>query len=125
MALPVNHPTLKEQTVTAFTASAGATPIAAVAGVPFRGKIVKFRATLAGTLTGDATVTVTCGVGAGATVTIPTWTLTASGSVAGTQFTVVPTGANTCNEDDSIVFTPASGTGTNIPCTFQALIQSA
>lgn len=122
MALPVLHPTLREQRATCLTASAGSTPVAAATCAPFRGKVVKLSATLAGTLTGDATVTVTI---AGTTVTIPTWTLTASGSTAGTTFTVVPTGANTCNEDDSIVFTPAGGTGSSIPCTFSATVQVA
>lgn len=121
MALPTPHPTLKEQRVSCHTASAGATPISACTNAPFRGKVVKLSATLAGTLTGDTTVTTLIN---GVTVTAPTFTLTASGSVAGTTFTVVPTAANTCNEDDSIVFTPASGNGSNIPCTFSAVIQA-
>lgn len=121
MALPNPHPTLKEQTVGCHTASSGATPIAAVTLAPFRGQIVKVKAILAGTLTGDATVTVAIN---GTTVTGGTLTLTASGSVVGTLFTATPTAANNVNEDDAISFTPASGTGTTIPCTFLAVIRA-
>jgi hypothetical protein len=119
MALTVNHPTLKEVRLTSYSPSVGASPVVAYTTAPFRGKIVKFGAVLGGTLTGDATVTLSIG---GTNVT-GTLTLTASGSAGGSVFTATPTAANTCNEDDAVAFTSASGTGASIPAQYFAIVQ--
>jgi hypothetical protein len=121
MALPTNHKFTEVQ-VEAYTPSAGASPSSCSARAPFRGRVIKLGATLQGTLTGDATVTCTI---AGTSITIPTFTLTASGSVNGTTFSVIPTGANNCNEDDYISFVSTSGSGANIPCLFWAVIDKS
>ena len=124
MALTVNHPTLKEVTVYAHTASAGGTPIAAVTRAPFRGKVVKVGGVLAGTLTtADALVAVTI---AGTTITgCSAVTIPSTLSTVGTSFSAVPTALNACNEDDYISFTPSAASGSAIPCTFYAVIQAS
>ncbi len=124
MALTVNHPTLKEVTVFAHTASAGGTPISAVTRAPFRGKIVKVGGVLAGTLTSaDAAVVVIVN---GTTVTgCSAVVIPSTNSLAGTSFSATPTGTNTCNEDDPIIFTPSAASGSNIPCNFYAVIQAS
>jgi hypothetical protein len=121
MALTLNHPTLKELRIFAYSPSVGASPVVGYTTAPFRGKIVKFGAVLGGTLTADATVTLSV---AGSNVT-GTLTLTASGSTGGSVFTATPTAANTCKEDDAIAFTSASGTGANIPAQYFAVVQTA
>ena len=122
MALTINHPTLKEQTVSGHTASCGASPIVAVTRAPFRGRIVKVFGVTAGAITtADATITV--GV-AGTTQTSAAFTIVATGSAAGVV--TVASGLNIpVNEDDAITFLPAGASGANIPCTFGAVIQTA
>ena len=133
MALTVNHPTLKETTVFCHTASSTGTPIAAVARCPFRGKIVKVGGVVEAAFTTDMSVAVAlisapaagAAPGAGTAITGSPFTITAANSAAGTQGSMIPTGANNCNEDDVILFTPSGSTGTNIPATFYAVIQVA
>jgi hypothetical protein len=55
MALTVNHPLLKEQTITAI---AGAATIVVAARAQFRGKIVKIGATLGAAITSAPLVVV-------------------------------------------------------------------
>ncbi len=124
MALTVNHPMLKEVTVFAHTASAGGTPIAAVTRAPFRGKVVKVGGVLAGTLT-TADAVVACVIN-GTTITgCSAVVIPSTLSDVGTSFSAVPTGANTCKEDDYISFTPSAASGSNIPCNFYAVIQAS
>jgi hypothetical protein len=139
MALTVNHPTLKEQVVYAHTASCGASPIACAVRVPFRGKVVKVGQVLHGTITSaDCSTTVAritgialaaAGAGAapgsGTAITGSPLVTDESNSAAGTHNYFIPTGANNVIEDDLILFTPASASGTDIPCTYYAVIQVA
>lgn len=122
MALTLTHPTLKEQTVSAHSASIGASPVAAQARAPYRGRIVKVFAVTAGAITtADATVTVAV---AGTTQASAAFTITVTGAAAGQVFSA--TGLNiACNEDDAISFTPAGASGATIPATFGAVIQTA
>jgi hypothetical protein len=122
MALPVNFP-LDTQTPQAYSSSVGASPIAAVLSSPGFGTIQGFDCTLAGTLTGTATVTVT-NVTQG--LTIGTLTLTAAGSVIGSNFTGTPATSSVAgvNAQDTIEFLSASGTGTSIPATFSITIRN-
>lgn len=121
MALTVNHPLLKEQTIYCHTASVATTPVAAYARVGFRGKVVKVGCVIGGTITAaDCAVSVaingSSAIGANFSVT--------SGSVAGTVASGVPTGSSDVNEDDSISFTPSGATGTLVPGSFFAVIQA-
>ncbi len=122
MALTVNHPTLKEQSVCCHTPSTASSPIAAYARAPFRGKIVKVGLVVNGAFTTDMSVAVAIN---GTAVTGSPFTVTASGSAAGTMGTLVPTGANSVNEDDYISFTPSGSTGSSITGHCFAVIQVA
>lgn len=130
MALPVFHP-LFEVVVYAHSASVGATPIAAVARVPFKGTIIKVGLVVEAAFTTDMSVAVAVipsvaggtAPGGGTAVTGSPFTVTASNSAAGTTGTMVPTAANTCNEDDTILFTPSGSTGSNVPGNFFAVIR--
>jgi hypothetical protein len=139
MALTVNHPTLKEQTLTCHTASCGGTPIAAVMRIPFRGKIVKIGQVLHGTITsadcstavnritGIALAAAGAGAapGSGTAITGSPLVTDDANSAAGTHNYFIPTGANDVIEDDLIVFTPSAASGSNIPCSYYAVIQVA
>jgi hypothetical protein len=121
MALPGNH-VLFTQHITSYSPSVGATPVAAYMRAPFRSQIRKATCVLGGTLTADATVTVAVNG-----TSIGTFTLTASGSVAGSLFSMASTTTTALsyvNEDDVVSFTSASGTGASIPghfsCAFRA-----
>jgi hypothetical protein len=123
MALTVNHPTLREQATTVTSTSIGASPVAAYARVPFRGKIQKLFAVTQGMITTtDCTVTVAVNGTAVGSFTIPV------ASAAAGQFA---TGATTTqllaavNEDDVISFTPSGSAGAAIACKFGAVIQVA
>lgn len=121
MALTVNHPLLKEQTVFAHSPSVATTPVAAFARAGYRGKVVKTGTVINGTITAaDLAVSVAIN---GVAVTGGNVAVT-SGSVAGAIGTATPTGANAVNEDDVISFTPSGATGTTITGTFFAVIQA-
>jgi|SRR5262245_40420336 len=107
MALPVNHPF--NNIIVSATTVDGTTGKTAGMRAPCRGKIIKFSATLGAALaTSDCTATASI---AGTAVTGGQLVLTQSGSAAGTTFTWLPTGANTCNEDDAITIA-LTGTAT-------------
>lgn len=139
MALTVNHPTLKEQVVYCHTASCGATPIAACARSPYRGKIVKIGQVLQGAITTadcSTAVAIISGIalaaagagaapGSGTAVTGSPLVTDDANSAAGTHNFFVPTAANNVNEDDLILFTPSAASGANIPCLYYAVIQVA
>lgn len=121
MALTVNHPTLKEQTVYCHSASIGASAAAAYVRAPFRGKIVKVGAVTGGVITtADATVATAIG---GTAITGGSITVTVAGAAAGQHFSATPTAANAVNEDDVISFTPSGASGVSIPGSFYAVIQ--
>lgn len=106
MALTVNHPLIREHTLTAYSSSLGATPIVAYARAPFRGKIVKTGVIQNGAVTGTSTVTTAIN---GTSVT--GGALSVTGGSAGTLFSAVPTAAHRVQEDDIISWTPAGATG--------------
>jgi hypothetical protein len=132
MALPNPHPLLKEQTFSASTNSIAATPLACVVRATYRGKVVLCAGVSHGTFTTDCSIAVViiaapaagAAPGAGTAITGSPMTLTAANSAAGTQTSMVPTGANIVNEGDLIVFTPSGSTGTTIGGTFSAIIQA-
>jgi hypothetical protein len=104
MALPELHP-VSEAVVFVHSAQIGATPAAAYARVPFRGKVLKVGVVRSAAVTGTATVaTAVNGNAIGGSLSV-------TGGAAGTLFTAVPTAANDVNEDDVISFTPSGATG--------------
>lgn len=107
MALTVNHPLIREHTITAFTSSLGSTPLVAYVRAPFRGKIVKVGVVQNGAVTGTSTVATAIN---GTAVT--GGSLSVTGGSAGTLFSAVPTAAHRVVEDDVISFTPSGATGT-------------
>lgn len=133
MALTVNHPTLKEQTVYCHTASYGSTPIAANVPAPFRGKVTKISCVVDSSFTGTLTVTSSIiaaaadgsAPGAGTAITGGVITMTSSNSASGSTNTAVPTSLNLVNEGDIINFVPSGATATNGPACFSATIQVA
>jgi len=117
MALPELHP-VNEAVVFAHSGQIGASPAAAYARVPFRGKILKVGVVQSGAVTGTGTVATAVNGNA-----IAGGSLSVTGGAAGTLFTAVPTAVNDVNEDDVISFTPSGATGANIPATFHAVIR--
>lgn len=130
MALPVFHP-LFEAVIHCHSASVGTTPIAAVARAPFKGTIIKVGLIVEAAFTTDMSVAVAVipnvaggtAPGSGTAVTGSPFTVTASNSALGTTGTMVPTGTNTVQEDDTISFTPSGSTGSAVPGTFFAVIR--
>lgn len=131
MALTVNHPTLKEQTVSCYTASFGTTPIAANVPVPFRCKIVKISSVVNAAFTGTLTVTASiipaaadgAAPGAGTAITGGVITQSATNSASGSTNTAVPTALNIAQEGDIINFVSSGATATAGPAQFTATIQ--
>lgn len=122
MALTELHP-LSEVVVTAHSPSVGASPIAAITVAPVRGKVVKVGCVLvSGVSTSNLLVTTSIGSTA---ITGGGFTITASGSVAGSMGSAKPTGGNTVVEGDYITFTPSVAAGTTVPATFYAVIRRA
>lgn len=121
MALTINHPTLKEQTVHGHSPSIGASPIGAVMRAPFRGKVIKLFAVTGGAITtADATVTASVN---GTTNTTGAFTITVTGAAAGQLFSSEPIGMDV-QEDDVIRLLPAGASGASIPATFGAVIRA-
>jgi hypothetical protein len=107
MALPTPHPihevVVYGSTVDVTTGKTGA------CRAPFTGRVVKVGAIIGAAIAAaDATNTVSI---AGVAVTGGAFVMATAASAAGTVFTAVPTGANTCNEDDPITFA-LTGSGT-------------
>ena len=133
MALTVNHPTLKEQTVFAHTPSFGTSPIAAVTRAGFRGKVVKVGFVCGGAFTGTLSHAVAIianaadatAPGSGTAITGSPFTQSATNSALGSTNSFIPSAANAVNEDDLITFTPSGATATSMPGTYYAVIQVA
>lgn len=131
VAIPSNHPTLKEQTVSCHTASFGSTPIAANVIAPFRCKIVKISSVVNASFTGTLTVTASIipaaadavAPGAGTAITGGVITQSATNSASGSTNTAVPTALNIAQEGDIINFVPSGATATAGPASFYATIQ--
>ena len=133
MALPTNHPILKEAYLDTSTNSIASTPLACSVRAPFRGNVVLVAGVAHGAFTTDCSVAVVIkpavaggtAPGSGTAITGSPLVLTASNSAAGTSASYVPSGAFAVNEGDLIVFTPSGSTGTTIGGTFYAHIQAA
>ena len=105
MALPELHP-VSEAVVFAYSSQIGATPAAAYARAPFRGKVLKTGVVQSAAVTGTAAVATAINGNS-----IAGGSLAVTGGAAGTLFTAVPTAANDVDEDDVISFTPSGATG--------------
>lgn len=120
MALPTPYNFIT-QTISAYTPSAGATPVAAYASAPFRGRLLKVRGVLGGAIT-TANGTITIAVNG---TTVGSFTVTQSGSAAGSSFGVVLASPVYLNEDDVISLTPSGASGSTIPMHFHLTIRGA
>ena len=119
MALPANR-SLRQVQVDCFSPSVGASPVPAVARSPSRGTIVKVGGVLvAGLSVSDCSVAVKIN---GTPVTGSPFTMTQVSSAEGSVFTMIPTGANTVNEDDAVAFEPSGSAGASVGCNFFAVI---
>lgn len=121
MALTVNHPLLKEQTVHAYMADIS-TAGSAFVYVPFRGKIIKLGSVIRNAITvGDAAITTKI---SGTAITGGSWTIANAGSAAGDIDTAVPTAAHRVVEGNYIEFISDGGSTTTCPTSFFAVIQA-
>ena len=121
MALTVNHPLLREQTLQSHSPSIGASPIASRIRVPFRSRVIKVFAVTGGIITtADATVTVAVN---GTTDTTAAFTILVTGAAAGQLFSAEPTSMRV-QEDDILSFTPAGASAASIPATFGAVFRA-
>ena len=109
MSLPVPHP-LKEYHLNAFSPSIGATPKAAYARVPKKGRLIAATCIQDGAVTGTAAIAVAINGGAA----VSSAALSVTGGSAGTLFRtdVNTTDAADVSEDDVISLTPSGATGT-------------
>jgi len=116
MALPLNHPLLRENFATIYCPSIGTTPVAAYKRVPYRSRIGKISVIPQGTITSaDCTVTVAVN---GTTNTALGGTLPVSGAGAGVLAEWSPTTSVYVNEGDYITFTPSGASGSSIAAEF-------
>lgn len=107
MSLPVLHP-LKEYHLNASSSSIGATPKAAYARVPKKGRLVAATCIQDGAITGTATIAVAINGTA-----VPSLALSVTGGTAGTLFRADASSTDPAdvNEDDVISLTPSGATG--------------
>jgi len=116
MALPTNHPLLRENFATVYCPSIGSSPVAAYIRVPYRARIGKVSVIPQGTITtADCTVTVAVN---GTTNTALAGTLPVSGAAPGVAAVWTPTTTVVVNEDDYITFTPSAASGSSIAGVF-------
>jgi len=116
MALPTNHPLLRENFATVYCPSIGGTPVAAYIRVPYRSRIGKISIIPQGTITtADCAVTVAVN---GTTNTALAGTLPVSTAAPGIAAVWTPTTTVTVNEDDYITLTPSGASGSNIAGVF-------
>lgn len=120
MALPPNH-SFNEIRVSCHSPSVGSTPIAAYMLAPIAGSIVKVGGVINGAISvADCSVAVAIN---GTAVTGSPFVIANAASAAGTNATMIPTGANVVSEDDYISFTPSGATGSTITGNFFAIIR--
>lgn len=102
--------------------SVGGSPIVAAMRVPFRGILAKVSGVINGAITSaDCSVAVAIN---GTAIAGSPFTITQSGSGAGTMGTLTPTSPTYVNEDDYITFTPSGASGSNVTGSFHAAIKS-
>lgn len=112
VAIPVNHPTLREAFSNVYCSSIGGTPVAAYIRVPFRCRIGKLSLIPQGTITtADCTVTVAIN---GTTNTNLAGTLPVAGAAPGVGASWTPLIPVYANEDDYITLTPSGASGASI-----------
>jgi len=122
MPLPNNHPTLKEAQVECDSSSIGTAPVTAYARAPFRGRIVKFGGIAAAAITtSDCTVTVAVNGASIGTFTFPVAAAAAGQLSSGAPLTFA---GQAVNEDDVISFAPSGASGTAVPASFFAALQT-
>ena len=126
MALYQNKPMIREVYVHAFTASVAATPVAALARIPIRGRVVKVGSCLGAAITvANASIAVAL-ISGGVSTAVggSPYNIIQAGSAAGQVDTLIPSSPNLCNEDDAISFTPSGASSANVPCMFFAVIET-
>ena len=116
MALPNNRPlnTIRVFAHMADSSTAGS----AFTVAPARGKIVKLGSVIdAAVTTADTAITAKIN---GTAITGGAWTIAFTSAAAGDVDIVIPSGANTVNEDDKIEFASDGGGSGTVPTTFFA-----
>lgn len=121
VAIPSNHPFLKELRIPAYLADSAAVTTAYVSA-PFRCKIIKIEVVAGAVVDADRVITASIN---GTAITGGAATLVASGSAAGDRTSVVPTAANTANEGDGISLASDGAGSTACPTHFFVTIQPA
>jgi hypothetical protein len=113
VAIPGNHPTLKEAfKVAGYCSSLGGTPVASYIPVPFNARVGKIGVIPYGAITtADCTITVAVN---GTTNTNLAGTLPLSGAAAGVAATWSPATPVYVAEGDYITLTPSGASGANI-----------
>lgn len=106
MALTQNRP-LTDITVTGYSSSIGATPVAAYIRSPCRGRVIKVGVVQSGAVTGTATLAFAINGTANTSGDI-----TVTAGAAGGHFSRNPSAGNNVVEDDVISLTPSGATGT-------------
>lgn len=116
MALPNNRPlnTIRVFAHMADSSTAGS----AFAAAPTRGKIIKLGSIISAAVT-TADTAITAKIN-GTAITGGAWTIAFTSAAAGDVDTVIPSGANTVNEDDKIEFASDGGGSGTVPTTFFA-----
>jgi hypothetical protein len=123
MALPVNHPTLKEVRAKAYTTSIGGTPVVAYTAAPVRGRITKFKAIAQGAITtADCALAVAIN---GTASTACAGTIPVASAAAGQVTSWTPTSPVYVSEDDAISLTPSGASGVSIACMFSIVVEAA
>jgi hypothetical protein len=116
VAIPGNHPILKEAFSTAYCSSIGGTPVAAYIRVPYNCRLGKLSLIPYGTITtADCTVTVAIN---GTTNANLGGTLPVSGAAAGNAASWAPAALVYAAEGDYITFTPSGASGASIAGAF-------
>ncbi len=98
MALTVNHPLLKEQTIYTTTVVDSSAVVSMWARAPFRGKVVRWGVVNAAVVDSDRTFTFNIN----GTASAPTLVVVASGSAAGDNQSAVPTAGFSFVEGDKL-----------------------
>jgi hypothetical protein len=116
MAIPGNHPVLKESFNTVYCSSIGGTPVSTYWRAPFTGRIGTMSVTPHGAITtADCAIAVAIN---GTTNTNLAGTLPVAGAAAGTAASWVPLIPTYVAEGDVIKFTPSGASGASIAATF-------
>lgn len=116
VAIPGNHPTLREAFATVYCPSIGGTPVAAYIRVPFNCRAGKLSVIPQGAITtADCTVTVAVN---GTTNANLAGSLPVSGAAAGVAASWTPLAPVYMAEGDYVTFTPSGASGSSIAGVF-------